>query len=107
MKVIKTKKELKSFGTQIQNKLYELHGLCYSDESNDVFDAENDCLIDQIECVNEYVDQILDFDYTRFKTQDLIDLHQHELEEMWKMCLQIEKYYQAVTQTPRPDYIYA
>ena len=29
-----------------------------------------------------------------------------ELNEVWEMCEQIQKYFDAVTQTPRPDYIY-
>ena len=32
--------------------------------------------------------------------------YEKELNQNWKMCQQIEKYFNAVTNTPRPDYIY-
>ena len=105
--VFKTKRELGTFAMKIQSKLYDLHALCYSDNSNDIFDAENDCLIDQIECFNQYVLNNLNEEFRDYTAKELIESYEDELNKNWEMCLQIEKYFQAVTQTKRPDYIYA
>ena len=35
-----------------------------------------------------------------------LEYYNKELNANWDLCNQIEKYFQAVTQTPRPDYIY-
>ena len=102
--VFKTKRELGTFAMKIQSKLYDLHGLCYSDNSNDIFDAENDCLIDQIECFNQYLVSELEHDIENDCVN--IDYYNRELNANWDLCNEIEKYFQAVTQTKRPDYIY-
>ena len=39
---MQNKKELLAFANRINNKFNDLHGLCYSDKSNNIFDQEND-----------------------------------------------------------------
>ena len=100
----KTYKELLKFAFKIHNRLGDLHGLCYSEKSNNVFDQENDALVDQMECFYHYtlleLESCIEDDYVQ------LDSWNKELNEVWEMCEQIQKYFDAVTQTPRPDYIY-
>ena len=53
--ICKTNTQLLAFAKKIGNKFYDLHGLCYSDKSNNVFDQENDALIDQRDCFYQYL----------------------------------------------------
>ena len=53
--ICKTNKELLAFANRINNKFNDLHGLCYSDKSNNIFDQENDALIDQRDCFYLYI----------------------------------------------------
>jgi hypothetical protein len=101
---MKTEKELLKFAKKINNKLYELHGFCYSEKSNDIFDLENDSLIYQIECFNEHLLSELIDDIQNDCVNN--EGYEKELNQNWKMCQQIEKYFNAVTNTPRPGYIY-
>ena len=100
----KTNKELLKFAIKIQNRLGDLHGLCYSEKSNNVFDQENDALVDQMQCFYHYtlpeLEDDIENDCVNFKGWN------KELNEVWEMCEQIQKYFDAVTQTPRPDYMY-
>ena len=102
--ICKTNKELLAFANRINDKFHDLHGLCYSDKSNNIFDQENDSLIDQRDCFYLYIVDELEDDIEN----DCVNLeyYNRELNKNWDLCNQIEKYFQAVTQTPRPDYIY-
>ena len=53
--ICKTNTQLLAFAKKIGNKFYDLHGLCYSDKSNNIFDLENDSLIDQRDCFYQYL----------------------------------------------------
>ena len=100
----KTNKDLLKFAFKIHNRLGDLHGLCYSEKSNSVFDQENDALVDQMQCFDSYTLPELEDDIIN----DCVNIKwwNKELNEVWQMCEQIQKYFDAVTQTPRPDYIY-
>ena len=56
---------------------------------------------------NQYVLNNLNEEFRDYTAKELIESYEDELNKNWEMCLQIEKYLQAVTQTERPDYIYA
>ena len=100
----KTNKELLEFAYKIQTRLEDLHGLCYSEKSNNVFDQENDALVDQKQCFYHYtlpeLESCIEDDYIQLESWN------KESNEVWEMCEEIQKYFDAVTQTPRPDYIY-
>ena len=100
----KTNKQLLAFAKKIGNKFYDLNGLCYSDKSNNIFDEENDSLIDQRDCFYQYLVSELKSDIENDCVN--FDYYNKELNANWDLCNQIEKYFQAVTQTKRPDYIY-
>ena len=102
--ICKTNTQLLAFAKKINNKFHDLHGLCYSDKSNDIFDQENDALIDQRDCFYQYFVDELEDDIENDCVN--IDYYNRELNKNWDLCNQIEKYFQAVTQTPRPEYIY-
>ena len=74
------------------------------EKSNDIFDLENDSLIYQIECFNEHLLSELIDDIQNDCVNN--EGYEKELNQNWKMCQQIEKYFNAVTNTPRPGYIY-
>jgi len=73
-------------------------------KSNDIFDEENDSLIDQRDCFYQYLVSELEHDIENDCVN--LDYYNKELNANWDLCNQIEKYFQAVTQTKRPDYIY-
>jgi len=102
--ICKTNNELLAFAKKINNKFNDLHELCYSDKSNSIFDEENDSLVDQKDCFYQYLVGELFEDIQNDCVN--IDYYNRELNKNWDLCNQIEKYFQAVTQTKRPDYIY-
>lgn len=76
--------------TDQHNKLWDLYNVCYSDDSNDLFDELHDNLLYQLEGFNLPDDEITESD----------------VKEITELVNQVSAYHKAVTSAPEINWIY-
>ena len=92
----------------INNDLWDIYNLIYSEESNDIFDEEHDALYCHIQGWNETMDEFdaeirQDSDWTSKDTQAWTKSLQSDIE----FVKELKAYYNAVVKAERPNYLYA
>ena len=79
--------------------LHELKDLCYSEQSNEIFDELHDDIYWQCVGLSESMNEC--------ETDDDWESILHEFLDALKMAKQIKAYHKAVTNSPNIDWIYS
>lgn len=89
----------KQIADKALNMLYELKDLCYSDQSNEIFDELHDDIYWQCVGLIQSMDEC--------ETDDDWESLRHEWLDALQMAKDIKKYYKIITNKPDINWIYA
>ena len=102
-----TKRELIKRFEQVNEKVWYYYHKIYSEDSNDVFDAEHDALYYHIQGFNETLEELFEeAETTESDTNGWADSWKRSLEEEELFIEELEAYYNAVVNAKPPNYIY-
>ena len=91
------------------NKMHELYDFCYKDESNDIWDAEHDSLIYELQGVNEELEDFIDeFRRGEYEIDGWLTAWRKSIDDLESQVNRLDNYRKAtiIVEENKPTYVY-